>query len=207
MKKVIFLSVFMLLTQGSYASLMKLSYEDFNAPVSPTNYPVDRSGVVSFEFDAACMDVDLDPNHGAFYDPIKAGFLFLGGVTYDIDVAYPTSFTTTFSDPINGEVTGSLRVNGTINNVELGRTWTFSLALFGTRIHDPLGNDNIMNLLNFNIWDRHLLIFDDSAVLFNSYEGGFADIVPVPEPSSFILMVAGLFGLLVARLQKPTSKI
>lgn len=210
MKKLVFLSMLLLaLAQESDASVMQFSYEAFNAPISPTNFPVDMTGVVSFAFDSECEDVDLDAASGVYHDPITGGSMFLSGVMYDIDLLSATKFTTNFNDSGSGnnESIGSFTARGTITNNDLGRTWSFYLSLFGSRSNDSLVNDGPLNLLDFNVWDRHLLVYDDSAALYESYEGGFTQIVAVPEPSSLMLMVIGLVGVTIIRFKKAKNLI
>lgn len=72
------------LSHESSASLMQLTYQNFYAPPSRNNYPVDRTGVVSFIFDSTVVDTNPNPFEGSFLNPIKSGYVFLRGIRYDL---------------------------------------------------------------------------------------------------------------------------
>ena len=126
MKKFNFVILFLLLASyQSSAALMQLHYDQFYAPVSPTNFPVDTSGFVSFIFDTETADQNYDPAAGKFKDPIQRGQMFLRGINYTIDVSQPIEFSTLYSGQ------SYLKATGNMFNMDLGKVSAFSLYLGG----------------------------------------------------------------------------
>ncbi len=202
MKKISLFTLFLLLlSHQSSASLIQLNYEHFYSPVSPTNFPVDTSGFVSFIFDGDTADQNLDVNEGLFKDPIKTGQMYLSGTHYNIDVGQPTEFSTLYSGR------SYLKAAGTISNVALGMSRAFSLYLGGD-LSPTIGSS--LNNLQLNGFELHLIVFDPSVPLnspeylasYASYENGGVQLATLPEPASIILLIFGLAGIVILRARK-----
>lgn len=203
MKKIIFMTIVLLLSRESSASLMQLTYNNFYAPPSPTNYPVDRSGVVSFTFDDAVADTDPSAISGTFANPIKSGFMFLSGVQYQLDFNAPSEMTSYAAGMSNLQATGS------IVNQQLGSVRSFFLY-FGGSLSATAG-ESLQNIIN-ECYELHLIVFDPNAVVgsseynaaYASYENGRVSVAAatVPESSTIGLLLLGALGILVSRVRK-----
>lgn len=190
------ISLLLLLSYKSSASLMQLTYDNFNAPPSPTNYPVDRTGVVSFVFDGLTADVNLNPFAGSFLNPIKSGYMFLSGIRYEIDTDAPVEFSTLYSGY------SSFRATGTIYNNDIDKRNSFSLALYGD-FSEAIGES--LDFLDLSgTWDTHLNFGDgtfyESGGVRTEVVSADADSVSVPEPVSLILLILGVAGIVFSRM-------
>lgn len=204
MKKFIFMTMILFLSRESSASLMQLTYDEFYAPPSVGNFPVDRSGVVSFTFDDAVADTDPSPTNGAFVSPLISGFMFLSGIQYSID-STASSAMSTYSSGMN-----YLKTTGTIVNQELGYVRSFFLY-FGGDLAATAGQ-SLQNIIE-DCYELHLIVFDPSAVVdspeykasYGSYENGKVGVgavavATVPESSSIMLFLLGAFAIVASRM-------
>ncbi|MES2822533.1 MAG: PEP-CTERM sorting domain-containing protein [Pseudomonadota bacterium] len=191
MNKFKIIVLLLLLSHESSASLMQLEYRNFYAPPSPTNWPVDMTGVVSFIFDNAVEDIDANPFDGKFLNPIKSGYMFLSGIRYDIDIDMPIEFITHYSPR------SFFRATGSIFNSELAKRDSFDLYLGGDFLAEDMGV-TLANLDLASCYENHLLI---SSEVVESYESGSVstDVASVPEPGSTILLSLGLASILLFR--------
>ncbi len=188
----------LLLSHQSSAALIHLQYEQFYAPVSPTNFPVDTSGFVSFIFDTATVDENPDPNVGLFRDPIQSGHMFLRGTHYNIDITQPIEFSTAYSGR------SYLKATGNIFDMALGKINAFSLYL-GDELSSTIGSS--LENLEFNGSTLHLIVYDPYAAFdspeyrasYASYENGNVRLSSVPEPSSGLLLIFGIAAILTFR--------
>lgn len=183
----------LLLSHGSSASLVQLHYRDFYAPPSPTNFPVDRTGLISFVFDETVEDTNANPFEGRFVNPIKSGYMFLRGIRYDIDIDMPVEFTTQYS------ARSSFKATGTMFNNDVGRRDSFYLHFGGDFLSESIGW-TLASLDLTSCYENHLnLINSDKIGEF--YESGNVqtEIASVPEPASIMLLVLGLAGILLLR--------
>ena len=204
MKKFNFVILFLLLASyQSSAALMQLHYDQFYAPVSPTNFPVDTSGFVSFIFDTETADQNSDPAAGKFKDPIQRGQMFLRGINYTIDVSQPIEFSTLYSGQ------SYLKATGNMFNMDLGKVSAFSLYL-GGELSPTIGSS--LENLQFNGSELHLIVHHPTAAFnspeyrasYASYENGnvnFASVpVSVPEPNAGLLLMFGVMAVLMTRM-------
>lgn len=216
MKKIMLMTILMLLSHQSSASLMQLNYSGFGAPASPTNYPVDSSGVVSFSFDDATADADPSASEGSFVNPLINGFMFLGGIQYEIDIAAGSQMSSypTYND--------RLKTTGFLVNQQLGHTRSFLLDFGGTLA--ATAGHSLKNIIE-ECYDLYLIVTDPTTVVgsaeynaaYQSYSGGRLvtsgaqaapttstpePIVSVAEPSAIILLLLGVAGVVVSRKTK-----
>lgn len=191
MNKLKIIVLLLLLSHESSASIMQLDYRNFYSPPSPTNWPVDMTGVVSFVFDSTVEDLDANPFSGKFLNPIKSGYMFLSGIRYDIDLDVPIEFTTHYSPR------SFFRATGGIFNSELGKKDSFNLYLGGDFLSESIGS-TLADLDLSSCYENHLLI---SSEVIESYENGSVrtEMASVPEPGSVLLFTFGLAGILFFR--------
>lgn len=202
MKRIIFITLFLLLSHESSASLMQLHYQDFYAQVSPSNPPpVDKSGVVSLTIDSAVQDSDASQDTGIFANSITNGFMFLRGVQYDMDFNAPNSIKTVSSG------LGSLTATGSIVNQALGSVSSFYLYLGGGLSANA--GQTLADLV-LSCFELHLIVFDPKVELYSaeyyatlqSFENGTVAVASVLEPSAFALLVLSLMGVVTVRVVK-----
>ncbi|MES2675582.1 MAG: PEP-CTERM sorting domain-containing protein [Pseudomonadota bacterium] len=197
--KVVLSVLLLCVSLESSASLMQLTYDNFYAPPSPTNWPVDMTGSVSFVFDGAVEDADTNAFEGTFLNPIKSGFMFLSGIRYDIDTDAPVEFTTHFNTQSSWY--SSFRATGTIFNIDLGRRDTFSMAFYGNYSED-IGDT--LDLLDLQDSHSTFLNFGDgtffeSGSVSTEMVSANAEVASVPEPASLMLLMLGMAATLIFR--------
>ncbi|MES2675377.1 MAG: hypothetical protein V4660_14140 [Pseudomonadota bacterium] len=198
MNKLKLLVLLLLLSHESSASLMQLEYRNFYAPPSPTNWPVDMTGLVSLVFDDGVKDIDSNPFDGKFLNPIKSGYMFLSGIRYDIDTDVPVEFTTQFNTQSPRH--SSFRATGTMFNSDIGRRDSFSLY-FGGDLLEAIGS-TLANLDLSNCFENHLNLSKDDT-LTESYEYGYVatEGVSVAEPNPVMLLILGMAAILCFRIR------